>query len=124
MQDDFDDEMDLPDDELAGDSLSDGGDLELGDLDAEPEIDDEVPSRPSGGARAMKLAGAPARRSTPEAETPPAKKVAAKKPAPKKKAAPKKKIAKAATKSKKAAPKKASKKAGKKKSAKKAGKKR
>ena len=132
MQDDFDDEMELPDDELAGDSLSEGGDLGLGDLDVEPEMDDEAPSRPSGGARAMQSAGSPARKAAPAAKAP-VKKAAAKKAAPKaapqkaaakKKAAPKKKTAKAAKKSKKAAPKKASKKAAKKKPAKKAGKKR
>jgi len=131
MQDDFDDGMELPDDELAGDSLSEGGDLGLGDLDVEPEMDDEAPSRPSGGARAMQSAGSPARKAAPADKAPVKKaapKAATKKAAPKaapqkaaakKKAAPKKKAAKAAKKSTKAAPKKASKKA-----AKKAGKKR
>ena len=118
MQDDFDNGMELPDDELAGDSLSDGGDLGLGDLEIEPEMDDEAPSRPSGGARAMQSAGSLARKAAP-----PARKAPVKKAAPKK-AAPKKKSAKAAKKSKKAAPKKVSKQAAKKRSAKKAGKKR
>ena len=125
MQDDFDDGMELPDDELAGDSLSDVGDLGLGAMDAEPEMDDEVPSRPSGGARAMKSSAAPARKAAVAA---PARRAPAKKAAAKK-AAPKKKAAKAARKSKKAAPKKktaakAAKKGTKKAARKKAGKKR
>jgi len=63
MQDDFDNGMGLPDDELTGGSaISDMG--EAGGP-AEPELDitAEAPGRPSGGARARKSAGA--RRPTP-----------------------------------------------------------
>ena len=48
MEDDFDNEMGLPEDELTG-TTSDPGDLGLG-MDAEDEMDSEAPGRPSGGA--------------------------------------------------------------------------
>jgi hypothetical protein len=53
MKDDFDNGMGLPEDELTGStSMSDPGDLGLGGMDAEDEMDSETPGRPSGGARA------------------------------------------------------------------------
>ena len=57
MDDDFDNEMGLPEDELAGGSASDPGDLGLGGMDAEDEMDSEAPGRPSGGARARGSSG-------------------------------------------------------------------
>ena len=54
MEDDFDNEMGLPEDELTG-TTSDPGDLGLG-MDAEDEMDSEAPGRPSGGARAARSA--------------------------------------------------------------------
>ena len=71
MKDDFDNGMGLPEDELTGStSMSDPGDLGLGGMDAEDEMDSETPGRPSGGARARsssssrpgKRAAAPAAR--------------------------------------------------------------
>ena len=57
MEDDFDNEMGLPEDELTGStSMSDPGDLGLG-MDAEDEMDSETPGRPSGGARARSSSG-------------------------------------------------------------------
>ncbi len=53
--DDFDNDMGLPEDELTGGSaMADSGDLGLG-LDAEDEMDTAAPSRPSGGARARSV---------------------------------------------------------------------
>ena len=95
MQDDFDDGMELPDDELAGDSATDDGDLGLDGIDAEPEPVEEAQSRPSGGVRAKASGPAPARKaggSAPAKKAPAKKAVVAKKAAPKK-AAPKKKAA-------------------------------
>jgi hypothetical protein len=57
MDDDFDNDMGLPEDELAGGSGSDQGDLGLGGMDAEDEMDSEAPGRPSGGARARSASG-------------------------------------------------------------------
>jgi hypothetical protein len=51
MNDDFDNEMGLPEDELGGGSTSDTGDLGLG-MDADDDMESETPGRPSGGARA------------------------------------------------------------------------
>jgi hypothetical protein len=52
MQDDFDNGMGVPDEELAGETLSDVGDLGL-DLEGEGELAAREPSgRHSGGARA------------------------------------------------------------------------
>jgi hypothetical protein len=51
MDDDFDNGMGLPEDELTGStSMSDPGDLGLGGMD--DDLDSEAPGRPSGGARA------------------------------------------------------------------------
>jgi hypothetical protein len=51
MEDDFDNGMGLPEDELTGStSMSDPGDLGLGGMD--DDLDSEAPGRPSGGARA------------------------------------------------------------------------
>jgi hypothetical protein len=58
MDDDFDNEMGgLPEDELTGDSGSDSGDLGLGGMDADDEMDGETLGRPSGGARARGSSG-------------------------------------------------------------------
>jgi hypothetical protein len=63
MNDDFDNEMGLPEDELGGGSAtSDSGDLGLGGMDAEDEMESEAPGRPSGGARAKGSSGARARK--------------------------------------------------------------
>jgi len=111
MQDDFDNGMGIPDDELAGESAMSEGDA-LGGHDGDVELeapDSEPVGRASGGARAMSSGG-------PGNAAP--RKAAAKKPA--KKAAKAAKKAKPARKAvKKSAPKKAAKKSAKK-SAKKA----
>jgi hypothetical protein len=58
MDDDFDNEMGgLPEDELAGGSGSDPGDLGLGGMDADDEMESEALGRPSGGARARGSSG-------------------------------------------------------------------
>jgi hypothetical protein len=112
MDDDFDNDMDLADDNLA-DPLGDLGDLGEGEvtLEVEAEYDDTSElggSRSSGGARALTTTRAPdsARKAAKAAPKKAAPKAAKKKPAPKKaakKAAPKKAAKK------KAAPKKKSK---------------
>jgi adenylate kinase len=85
MQDDFDNEMGLPDDELAGDSLGDLGDptLEIEETDVEVSLEAPAGRRGSGGARARKSSSAPR-----------AARIGASKPA-KKAAKPTKKAAKA-----------------------------
>src|SRR6187455_3378337 len=99
MQDDFDNDLDMPDDDMAGDSAAteDLGD-ELGaagDIDAEAEgggSEAEPSGRPSGGARAKPAGGsrksagrkpaAKAKKAKPAKKVKPAKKAkAAKKPA-------------------------------------------
>src|SRR4029079_15658734 len=58
MQDDFDNGMEVPDDDLAGDATASE---DLGDLSAGPEGETSAgaaASRPSGGARARSSAGA------------------------------------------------------------------
>ena len=122
--DDLDDDMELPDDELAGESaMGDLGDeAVITDVDAELDIIIVEPAgRPSGGARsaspatprkaakrpAPKLAKAPAKA--------PVKKAAKRKPAAKKKPVAKKKPAKKQPARKKAVAKKAKKKVGQKK---------
>src|SRR2546421_11601560 len=63
MKDDFDNGMGLPEDELTGStSMSDPGDLGLGGMDAEDEMDSGSPGRPSGGARARSSSGSRARK--------------------------------------------------------------
>src|SRR5947209_1033475 len=53
MKDDFDNGMGLPEDELTGStSMAEPGDLGLGGMEAEDEMNSEAPGRPSGGARA------------------------------------------------------------------------
>jgi adenylate kinase len=117
MQDDFDSEMGIPDDELAGESAMTEGDA-LGGHDADVELEApeaETVGRASGGARAMSSGAAKAapRRKAAPAASKGAKKAA--KPAKKAKAA--KKGAKPAKKSAKAAAKGGSKKKAVKKSA-------
>jgi hypothetical protein len=109
MQDDFDNGMGIPDDELAGESAMSEGDAlggHDGDVDLEAPESEPV-GRASGGARAMSSGGA--------GKPAPRKAAAAKKKAPKKavkKAAKKAKPARKAAK--KSAPKKAAKKSAKK----------
>jgi len=63
MQDDFDSGMGIPDDELAGGSVSEGDALGGHDVDVELEAPEAEPvGRASGGARAMSSAPAPAPR--------------------------------------------------------------
>src|ERR1700730_10697754 len=63
MEDDFDNGMGLPEDELTGStSMSDPNDLGLGGMDAEDEMDSEAPGRPSRGARAEGAPGWRARK--------------------------------------------------------------
>ena len=63
MEDDFDNGMGLPEDELTGStSMSDPADLGLGGMDAEDEMDSEAPGRPSGGARARSTSGSRGRK--------------------------------------------------------------
>ena len=63
MEDDFDNGMGLPEDELTGStSMSDPGDLGLGGMDAEDEMGREAPGRPSGGARARSSSGSSPRK--------------------------------------------------------------
>src|SRR5690349_20131816 len=69
MKDDFDNGMGLPEDELGGGGgMTDSGDLGLGGMDTDDEMESEAPGRPSGGARARsssasrKRASAPARK--------------------------------------------------------------
>ena len=99
MEDDFDNGMGLPEDELTGStSMSDPGDLGLGGMDAEDEMDSEAPGRPSGGARARSSASRPPKRA---AAAPAARKSAskgAKKKSAKKKGAKKKAAKKSARK--------------------------
>jgi hypothetical protein len=111
MQDDFDNEMGIPDDELAGDgdsAMSEGDALGGHDGDVELEAPESEPvGRASGGARAMSSGGA--------GKAAPRKAAGAKKKAPKKAA---KKARPAARKAaKKSAPKKAARKSAKKKTA-------
>jgi len=101
MDDDFDNDVDLADDNL-DEPLGDLGDLGAGDaaLEAETEFESELGgSRSSGGARALTTTREPdsARAAAKPSAKKAAKKKAAKKKAAKKKAAPKKK-AKAAAK--------------------------
>jgi hypothetical protein len=78
MNDDFDNEMGLPEDELGGGSAtSDSGDLGLG-MDAEDEMESQMPGRPSGGARAKGSAGSRPRK---RAAAPTARKPASRKAA-------------------------------------------
>jgi hypothetical protein len=99
MQDDFDSEMGIPDDELAGESAIAEGDA-LGGHDGDVELEapeSETVGRASGGARAMSSGGAKA--ASPRKAAPAAKKAAAKKAAkPAKKVKPAKKSAKPAAK--------------------------
>src|SRR4051812_26608120 len=121
MQDDFDNGMGIPDDELAGESAMSEGDA-LGGHDGDVELeapDSEPVGRASGGARAMSSGGA--------GKATPRKAAAAKKKAPKKavkKAKPgARKAAKKSAPKKKSAKKKAAKKPAKKSAKRKAGKK-
>src|SRR5262249_55268371 len=101
MQDDFDSEMGIPDDELAGESTMAEGDA-LGGHEADVELEApeaETVGRASGGARAMSSGAKAPRRKTAPAASKGAKKAA--NPAKKAKAA--KKSAKPAKKSAKAA---------------------
>ena len=89
MEDDFDNDMGLPEDELTGGSMADHGDLGLGGMDVEDEADSEAPGRPSGGARSMSgsrprkpAAPAPAARKSASAGA--KKKMSARRPAKKK----------------------------------------
>jgi hypothetical protein len=115
MNDDFDNEMGLPEDELTGDSaMSDPGDLGLGGMDAEDEMESLSLGRPSGGARARR-SSSPARPAK-RAAAPGARTSAKKKTAPKKtaKKSAKKGAKKAAGKGKKKAAKKPARKAARK----------
>jgi hypothetical protein len=77
MNDDFDNEMGLPEDELGGGSASsDSGDLGLGGMDAEDEMESQ-PGRPSGGARAKPSGGRPRKRTAAPAARKSAKRKAA-----------------------------------------------
>ena len=70
MKDDFDNEMGLPDEELAGESSGDLGEPLLGGLESETDvIIIEAAGRPSGGARARSSGGAarPAKKAAPKA---------------------------------------------------------
>ena len=96
MQDDFDNHMGLPEDELTGGSaMSDAGELGIGGM--EDEIDAGAPGRPSGGARARKSSGSPKRAAVPAARKAATKKSVsrgAKKRSAKKKSAKKKSVKK------------------------------
>jgi hypothetical protein len=83
--DDFDNDMGLPDDDLTGGSPeTDPGDLGLG-MDADDDLESAAPSRPSGGARARTTsASRPAKAAPPAAKSAPAKSAAKKKSAKKK----------------------------------------
>jgi hypothetical protein len=108
MKDDFDNEMGLPDEELAGDEPSgDEGEPLLGSIEEVDVITIEPAGRPSGGARAQRSSSTPAR----------AKKAAPRRAAAKKSAS---KASKGRAAKKKAAPPKAAPKGGKKSAGKKA----
>ena len=95
MEDDFDNGMGLPEDELTGStSMSDPGDLGSGGMDAEDEMGSQAPGRPSGGARAR--SSSPSRAPKRAAAAPAAPKSASKKA--KKKSAKKKGAKKSARK--------------------------
>jgi hypothetical protein len=112
MEDDFENGMGLPEDELTGGSMADHGDLGLGGMDVEDEMDSEAPGRPSGGARS--LSGSRPRKSA--APAPAARKSASSGGAKRKSARPAKKAKKSAKKAARKASRKPPRKASKKKS--------
>jgi len=98
MDDDFDNEMGLPEDELTGStSMSDPADLGLGGMDAEDEMDSEAPGRPSGGARARGASASRPRKKAKKKSSGRAKKKTAKKSARKASRKPMRKAAKKAS---------------------------